>query len=59
MAPHLIALCTLIYVCVAVSNLRAGDGPMALVFGAYALANIGLIWQALGGRPWSSLLPWL
>lgn len=46
MANALTALCTLIYVGVAVSHARDGNGPLALTFGAYALANVGLIWSA-------------
>jgi len=58
LAPHLIALCGLIYLGVAFEKARARDWPMALAFFAYALANVGFVWQALGGRSWRVLLPW-
>jgi hypothetical protein len=41
----LIALVTLIYVGVAVSELYAERPGMAVVFGGYAVANLGLIWS--------------
>lgn len=50
MNAWLIGACTIIYLAVAVDNIRHGDGPMALVFAAYALANVGLIWQAVIAR---------
>jgi hypothetical protein len=57
MAPQLILLCTLIYVGVSIENARAKDWPMSLVFAAYAIANVGLIWQSMRGRPWTDLWP--
>lgn len=45
MSTPLIALVTLIYVGVAVSELYVGRPGMAVVFGGYALANLGLIWS--------------
>ena len=44
MSWPLIALCTLIYVGVAIDQFRRGNAPMAIVYGGYAVANIGMIW---------------
>ena len=56
MAPHLVALTGFIYLWVAIEQLRAGDRPMALAFVAYLLANVGFVWQALKGKPWTTRL---
>jgi hypothetical protein len=43
MSAWLIGVVTVIYVLVALSFLREENTAMAIVFGGYALANIGLI----------------
>lgn len=45
MSTGLLLIVTLIYFAVMANELRLGNNPAALVFGAYAVANIGLIWQ--------------
>lgn len=45
MSTPLIAVVTLIYVGVAVSEFYAERPGMAVVFGGYAAANVGLIWS--------------
>lgn len=45
MSTPLIALVTLIYVGVAVSEAYAGRAGRCLVFIGYAFANVGLIWS--------------
>lgn len=47
MSAWLIGLVAVIYLGVAVSELRAGDKSMALVWAAYALANVGLMLKTL------------
>jgi hypothetical protein len=42
-----IAIPTICYTIVSILQLRSKDFPMALVYGAYALANVGLIWYEL------------
>lgn len=42
MGPGLVLLVGVIYLVVALDLLRVGNYPMALVFGAYALSNVGL-----------------
>ena len=46
MGVILLLIVSLIYVGVAVSMLTTKQYPMALVFFAYAVANVGLIWAA-------------
>lgn len=46
MGVFLLAVVSVIYVGVAVSMAFTGQHPMALVFFAYAVANVGLIWAA-------------
>ncbi len=36
--------CTGLYVLTAAGFLRDGNGPMAVAFGGYALANVGFLW---------------
>jgi hypothetical protein len=43
MSATLMILVTLAYVVTSVSELIKGNWPMGLVFGSYALANVGLI----------------
>lgn len=45
MSSTLLIIVTLIYLGVAINEIRQGNGAMCLVFGAYALANVGLILQ--------------
>jgi hypothetical protein len=47
MNSALLAIVTAIYFGVAVSFLLEGKAPWALVFLAYAAANVGLIWASL------------
>lgn len=47
MSNWLLAIVTAIYLGVAVSYWLEGRREMALVFVAYALANCGLIWDAI------------
>lgn len=47
MSPLLLALVTLLYAGVAISEAIAGRWPMVLVWFAYALANVGFIWSVL------------
>lgn len=47
MSTPLLAIVTMIYLGVGVSELRAGRPAMCLVFAAYALANVGLIWNIM------------
>ena len=42
---YLLIAITIGYAFVGVDLARIGNFPMALVFGSYALANIGLIWS--------------
>lgn len=42
----LMGIVSLIYFGVAISMLGSGQYGMSLTFAAYAVANIGLIWQA-------------
>ena len=48
MSATLLIIVTAIYLGVAVNEMRLGNGAMCLVFGAYALANVGLILQLRG-----------
>jgi hypothetical protein len=43
-------LCTSCYVVVCISNCKRRDWPMAIVFGAYALSNVGFIFHFLKER---------
>ena len=43
MSVPLLAAVTLAYVAVAISEFIKGNIPMAIVFGSYAAANVGLI----------------
>lgn len=45
MSATLLIIVTMIYVGVALSEVQSGNVPMAIVFGSYALANVGLILQ--------------
>ena len=47
MSATLIAIVTLIYMAIAVQEGCSGKPELAVVFGGYALANLGLIWAAL------------
>lgn len=47
MSAILVGVVTFIYVGVAVSELRNGNGGMAVVYLGYSVANLGLIWQAM------------
>lgn len=47
MSAWLLGLVGAIYVTVGIGYLRHGRQGMACVFFAYALANLGLIWDAL------------
>ena len=49
MSASLIAFVTLIYVGVAVNEMRLGNAAMAIVYGGYSLANIGLVMVAMRG----------
>lgn len=40
-----VTVCLLMYSGTAVLRFYKGDNPMALTFGAYALANLGFIWH--------------
>ena len=42
---YLLIAITIGYSFVGIDLYRIGNHPMALVFGSYALANIGLIWS--------------
>lgn len=44
MSVHLIALVTAIYAFISLDKIIHGHYPKALMWGAYALANIALIW---------------
>jgi hypothetical protein len=47
-----VALGILLYLWAAIGWLMRGDGPMVLVWSAYALANCGFLWAALrAGHP--------
>tara|TARA_R110000868_G_scaffold409826_1_gene696159 strand:+ start:3359 stop:3505 length:147 start_codon:yes stop_codon:yes gene_type:complete len=46
MGVILMGIVSLIYFGVAISMFSSGQPGMALTFAAYAVANIGLIWQA-------------
>lgn len=46
MGVILMGIVSLIYFGVALSMLTTGQYGMSLTFAAYAVANIGLIWQA-------------
>lgn len=41
----------LLYSTAAVGYARAGEWGWAITYGGYALANAGLIWAAIAGRP--------
>ncbi len=45
MSTTLLIIVTAIYIGVAVNEIRQGNGAACLIFGAYALANVGLILQ--------------
>lgn len=49
MSIGLIALVTLIYIGVAISEAWSGRPGMAVVFVGYAFANLGLIWNIYAG----------
>ena len=40
-----VTVCLLMYALTAAIRWSKGDMPMALVFGAYAVANVGFIWH--------------
>lgn len=42
-SASLIAIVTVIYTAIAVSEIVGGNYPMALVYASYALANVGLV----------------
>ena len=42
---YLLIAITIGYAVVGADLYRHGNAPMALVFGSYALANVGLIWS--------------
>ena len=42
---YLLIAITIGYAIVGLDLWRSGNSPMALVFGSYALANVGLIWS--------------
>ena len=44
MSAPLIALVSLAYIGVAIDQALKGNGPMALVWAGYVIANIGFIW---------------
>jgi hypothetical protein len=39
-------ICTGLYVVTACGFWRDGNGPLAVAFGGYALANVGFLWLA-------------
>jgi hypothetical protein len=39
-------VCTGLYVVTAIGFTRDGNGPLAVAFGGYALANVGFLWLA-------------
>jgi predicted Fe-S protein YdhL (DUF1289 family) len=39
-----ISICTALYALTGIGCARRGDYPHALMWGAYALANVGLLW---------------
>jgi hypothetical protein len=41
------AVVTVLYLVTAIAFLRKGNLPWALTWGAYSMANIGLIWASL------------
>ena len=41
------ALCGLIYAITAIAFMTERRGPWALVYWAYALANVGMIWASI------------
>ena len=43
MSQGLMIVVTLIYAFVSISEITKGNLPMAIVFGSYAMANVGLI----------------
>jgi hypothetical protein len=43
---HIIGVVTVLYVAVGVSHAVSGNYPWALVWCAYALANVGLMWAS-------------
>jgi membrane protein YdbS with pleckstrin-like domain len=45
-----VAVCLLMYAGTAAVRWRKMDGPMALTFAAYALANVGFIWHFLRAK---------
>jgi len=45
-----VSICLLMYAGTAAIRWRKMDGPMALTFAAYALANVGFIWHFLRAR---------
>lgn len=47
MSATLVGIVTVIYIGVAVSELRNNNGGMAVVYFGYSVANLGLIWQAM------------
>jgi hypothetical protein len=49
MSASLIAIVTLIYLGVAISEWKAQRPGMAVVFLGYAFANLGLIYQTING----------
>lgn len=40
----LLIIPTLCYAGVAVNEARRGNGPVVMTFGAYSIANLGLLW---------------
>ncbi len=47
LAVYSIIICTLCYLVCSIDNLRQKDFPHALVWFAYATANIGFLWYEL------------
>lgn len=47
MSAPLIAIVTLIYIGVTISEFRSGHTGMGMAFAGYAFANVGLIWQVM------------
>lgn len=43
----LVSVVTVLYMAQAVILFVTGDRPQSLIFGGYALANVGLIWSLL------------
>lgn len=47
----LVGLVTLLYIGAAIAYAHDRQWPNVIVFVGYAIANIGVIWMAVGGEP--------